>query len=114
MAATPSPTRVGTCTWTGWSGRQYEYEVYRIGTTFPALPANYIFAKINANNRWEAVYAGETDNLSTRFQYHHQQACIDSHGTKHIHVRIHRGGGDARREEERDIRLAYDPPCNRQ
>ena len=114
MAATPSPTRVGTCTWTGKSGRQYQYEVHRVGATLRAAPGNYIFARISGNNRWEAVYAGETGNLSTRFDNHHRKACIDRHGSTHIHVHVNRGGADARRAEERDIRLNYDPPCNRQ
>ncbi|MCY3645600.1 MAG: hypothetical protein OXH07_01315 [Chloroflexi bacterium] len=114
MSPTRSSTQVETCVWTGASGTQYRYEIYPIGTSFNALPGNYIFAKINTSNRWAAIYAGETEDLSTRFDNHHQQACINRHGATHIHVRVNRGGADARRAEERDIRLAYDPPCNRQ
>ena len=103
-----------TCVWTGESKTQYEYKIYEVGTKFNAVPANYIFAKINTSNRWEAIYAGETEDLSTRFDNHHRQACIDSYGATHIHAHVNQNGAQARRDEERDIREHYDPPCNRQ
>ena len=114
MSSSPSSTGVETCGWTGQSGTRYEYKIYRVGTKFKALPGNYIFAKINARGYWEAIYAGETENLSTRFDNHHRQHCINLQGATHIHVHVNYGGSDARRAEERDIRLANDPPCNRQ
>ena len=114
MSSSPSSTGVETCGWTGQSGTRYEYKIYRVGTKFKALPGNYIFAKKNASGRWVAIYAGETEDLSTRFENHHQQPCINLQGATHIHVHVNNGGAVARRAEERDIRLAYDPPCNRQ
>ncbi len=113
MSTQPS-TKVETCVWTGQSGKRYEYSIFKVGESFRALPANYIFAKKNARGLWQAIYAGETENLGIRFDNHHQRACINRHGATHIHVRVNHGGKAARLAEERDIRQRYDPPCNRQ
>ena len=102
------------CTWTGVSGKQYRYSIHKRGTTFKALPGNYIFAKRIAANQWQAIYAGETSDLSERFDGHHQKPCIDRHGATHIHVHVNSGGAQARRDEEADIRQRYQPPCNKQ
>ena len=114
MSPTGSATQVATCVWTGESGTRYAYEIYEVGTKFNAVPANYIFAKVNTSNRWEATYVGETQDLSVRFDNHHRKACIDRHGATHIHVRVNDGRKDARLAEERDIRQRYNPPCNLQ
>ena len=55
-----SQTAATICTWTGRSGRTYDYKIYPVGTPFKALPANYVFAKEMAPLRWTAVYIGQT------------------------------------------------------
>lgn len=77
------------------------------------MAGNYVFAKV-AGGRWSPVYAGETEDLSNRFDYHHRMPCINRHGATHIHARVNLDGRAARLDEESDIRWAYDPPCNRQ
>jgi hypothetical protein len=114
MAAQPQPTP--TCTWTGKSGKKYTYNVYKISEqiNWSSVAGNYIFAKVTPQNTWSAVYAGETSDFSSRFTNHHAQQCIDRNGGTHIHARANAGGDQARRDEEKDIRDNYDPPCNKQ
>ena len=104
-------TELGNCTWTGASGKQYQYSIYEKGTTFKAIPGNYVFAKRIDANRWQAIYVGQTSNLSERFDDHHKKPCIDRHGATHIHV--HRNDDDqARLDEEREIIQYHQPLCN--
>jgi hypothetical protein len=60
-------------TWPGASGKTYKYYVYRIGHKLKAEAGNYIFARVNQNNRWEPVYIGETDDLDTRVATHEKR-----------------------------------------
>ena len=100
------------CTWTGVSGKQYQYSIHEKGTTFKALPGNYIFAQRSGANQWRAIYVGQTSDLSDRFDDHHKMPCIDRHGATHIHVHVNNSGEQARRDEEDDIIRNYQPPCN--
>lgn len=98
------------CTWTGASGKQYQYSIHKKGTTFKALSGNYIFAKVVAN-KWQAIYVGQTSDLSERFDDHHKMPCIDRHGATDIHVHVN-DAEQARLDEEADIIRNYQPPCN--
>lgn len=102
------------CTWTGESGKSYDYWVHEIGTSFKPEPGNYVFARLNMARRWEAIYVGQAENLSTRFKSHHQQPCIDHYSATHIHAHLNDAGDQARLDEETDIRRKYRPPCNQQ
>ena len=101
-----------TCVWQGASGRSYEYWVYPWPTEFKNVPGNYIFAKVNSRNLWEAVYIGETSDLSERFDKHHAMPCINRNGVTHIHVHANNDGATARRKEEADLIAKYSPVCN--
>ena len=102
------------CEWPGASGMSYSYEIYPIGTSFYALPGNYILAKESSPARWTAVYIGQTSNLSERFDGHHRMPCILTNGATHIHVRQNHAGAQARQFEESDIIQRWHPVCNRQ
>lgn len=104
-------TQAPTCQWTGRSGTVYQHSVYPIGQTFDPVPGNYIFAKV-VEGRWNAVYIGQTADLSERFDGHHKMQCIRAHGATHIHARRNNGGERARRVEEKDLIENYNPPCN--
>lgn len=97
-----------TWVWVGASGIPYRYEVYQVGDDLPADPGNYIFV----NNEQHPIYAGQTENLSGRFDGHHKKRCIDCHGATHIHVHANNGDEQARRYEEGDIIQRHQPPCN--
>ena len=104
--------------WTGENGRNYVFKIHPINT-FDLKPTDtrfnpdgacYIFTKENAD---KAIYIGETDNLSTRFDDHHKKECIRRHGATHICV--YTDGMDQylhRLVVERDLLANEDPPCN--
>lgn len=110
----PDGSQSKTCTWTGVSGEQYKYWIHEIGSSFKGEAGNYIFAKLNSAGRWEAVYIGETGNLSERFDNHHAMPCIKRNQATHIHAHLTPGGRNIRLAEESDLRENYDPPCNKQ
>lgn len=111
---TQSKTPVQTQDWVGLSGTKYDYYVYPISTTFSdKKPANYLFAKLE-NGRWHAVYAGETEDLSQRFDDHHAMPCIKANGATHLHVHFSSDTRSERLAEEADIRKKWSPSCNKQ
>lgn len=105
-----------TCVWYGQSGRQYRYWHYPLSNfRFAASPGNYIFARVNADNQWEPVYIGETDNLQSRCcGTHHKWDCALRNGATHIHAHTTPGLRQARLDEEADLRANYRTPCNDQ
>ena len=103
-----------TCNWIGASQKSYAYEIYSIGTKFRNVPGNYIFSKMSANRKWVAVYIGETEDLSSRFDTHHAMDCILRNGASHIHVHASSEKMQVRLNEETDIRQNYKPSCNKQ
>ena len=100
------------CKWTGQSGTTYTYWIYEIGTTFSATPANYIFAKETKLREWEAVYIGQTGDLSERFDDHHKMPCIQEHGATHIHAHTSNEDETVRLAEETDLVRSNRPICN--
>ena len=104
--------RTATIIWRGISGQNYEYELRPIGSTLPKAPGNYVLCRRGSDGRYSAIYAGETSDLSGRFDSHHAMPCIERNRATHISYRVHYGGKDARQTEEKDIRARYNPPCN--
>lgn len=98
--------------WTGKSGRQYNYGELQPGSTLPPTPGNYIFVKIHQDGRREAIYIGETGNLSNRLAYHNEEACARRYGATHIHAHQSSEDRNVRMSEESDLIAAYSPPCN--
>ena len=105
-------TETKSMNWTGKSGHQYRYVIYPIGTSFKAVPGNYIFAREVSPDRYPPIYIGETEDLSERFDSHHKMPCIRREGATHIHVHQNNSGQAARRVEERDLVARWNPPCN--
>ena len=97
-----------------WEGANAPYEIHPIGTDFNPNPGNYVFAKQTTPGSWLPIYAGETSDLSERFDSHHAMPCILENGGTHITVRINQDGEQARRDEERRIRENHNPSCNKQ
>lgn len=101
--------------WQGASGKNYEYEVYPLGTPFSNVDGNYIYAK-TSQFFWLPVYIGQGD-LSVRISTaHHQSQCVAQKQATHIHVHANPNRQD-RIDEEQDILaafpLAYAPTgCN--
>lgn len=110
----PDGGQTQTCTWTGYSGTKYQYGIYPIGTSFVADPGNYIYAKLSGPGLWSAVYIGEAEDLSTRFDNHHAATCIGRNGATHIHVHLSSANRQVRLNEETDLRRSHSTPCNKQ
>lgn len=105
-----------TCVWKGASGTEYTYWVYPISQLesggFTATPGNYIFVRYVAGEGHYAIYAGQTGDLSERFDDHHKMSCIRRNGATHTHVHASPPDEDIRKTEERDVIAKWNPPCN--
>jgi hypothetical protein len=105
--------------WTGISGTTYEFEHFKIGAvTFNAVAGIYIFCHQASDNRWYAVYIGETDNfrrrLADELPSHHALNDISRAGATHICAMVVAGGNAERVRIETDLRHRLNPTCNRQ
>ena len=49
-------TQTETIDWTGQTGTKYRFWIHPIGTTFKAVPGNYIFARETEPNRYQPIY----------------------------------------------------------
>ena len=103
-----------TIKWNGQSGTEYQYWIYPIGTNFKKEAGNYIFAKQTTQNHWSPCYIGQTENLDERLEDHEKETCAKRNGATHMHVHLNSGGEQARRAEEKDLILKWQPPCNEQ
>ncbi len=103
-----------TINWSGKSGTEYTYWIYSIETTFKDGPGNYIFAKETRPGFWSACYIGQSQNLGDRLSNHEKETCAKRYGATHIHVHSNGNGETARRDEEKDLILRQQPPCNDQ
>lgn len=107
MASTP------TVTWTGKSGKEYTFNRYGDTDNFKAIGGIYIFTKQLNNNRWRAIYVGQTGDLSTRFDSHHAAKCIKREGATHICTLTSGMGKEKDRlAVEADLLANMSPPCN--
>jgi len=92
-----------TCTWTGASGRKYVYDVYRRHPKVaPHQAGNFVYAKMDTQNRWVPIYIGQGD-LTQRAAVERDRAiCIDSNGATHVHLHANFDKED-RVAEEKDL-----------
>jgi hypothetical protein len=90
-------------TWAGASGREYEYDIYRLPLSAePGHAGNYVYAKQDAEHRWVPVYIGQGDLALSAGEKHPQAPCIAERGATHFHC--HRNGdAEARAAEEQDL-----------
>jgi len=101
--------------WLGESGESYTYDIHKFEGTWNDVPGNYIFARLNDNRRWTAIYIGETESFKDRLTESHKKLpCARENGFTHVHAHINRDGEQARLDEETDLRANRDTPCNDQ
>jgi len=98
--------------WLGESGKEYQYEVYPIDSSFQALPGNYIYAKQAEDGNWVPIYIAQTRDLHQRLEGHVRVADAIQSGATHIHAHYCSAGQAARCSEERDLILRWQPVCN--
>lgn len=109
---------LGTVTFEGQSGRQYEFRIYTLDTPFKALGGVYgmlhRYSKPDGNGYYaNPIYFGETGDLSSRFDNHHRQACFNRNGVNCIAVHLD-GDSPSRLSKETDLIRRWNPTCNQQ
>ncbi len=102
--------KIGTISLNGCSGKIYSFNIYSIDTSFNALGAVYYISK-RSNENHSHIYLGITEDLSTRFNNHHKQACFDKLKANCISVLLNSSEKDRKKIEE-DILCNYNFPCN--
>lgn len=68
-----------TITFTGKSGKEYTFSIYKMDTEFDAIGGIYIFTNRHIENGkyvHAPIYCGKTGDLSERFDNHHKADCI--------------------------------------
>ena len=98
--------------WPGQSGKEYQYEIHPIDTTFRPLPGNYIYAKQSEDGSWVPLYIAQTRDMHQRLEGHEKLQDATENGATHIHVNFSSGSQAARCTEERDLILLWKPVCN--
>ena len=76
----------GTINWVGNSGKKYQYWIYKIGMSFTSAPANYVFARKTEQEKFSAIYIGQTSDISERFDNHEKMPCITRNKATHVCV----------------------------
>jgi excinuclease UvrABC nuclease subunit len=69
-----------------WSG--YVFTVFPGNTTWNDVGGIYIFAGLNQQNQWVALYIGQTDSFRNRIPSHEQLSPAGQLGASHIHALV--------------------------
>ncbi len=69
-----------------WSN--YEFTVYGPNTTWNDVAGLYIFAGLNANNQWVALYIGQTVSFQDRPGNHDRWDEAARLGATHVHAMV--------------------------
>ena len=108
--------KISTMTFTGYSGTEYQFNVWTRDTDFNDVGGVYIFSNRNSQTtRHTVLYVGQTSSFKDRrLQFHEQwQKCANQRGGNVICT--YQESDETRcRRIERDLINAYDPPCNKQ
>lgn len=100
-----------TIIWSGQSGSEYKYWIYKIDTPFNDVSGNYIFAYESSPHQWKPVYIGQTENLKDRLDDHEKEVCAKRNLATHIHTHTN-PNKDSRLAEETDLIRLWNPVCN--
>ena len=102
----------GSHTWTGQSGKEYQYQIHPLGMVFKPEPANYILCSEAEGGGWVPLYIAQTRDVHQRLEGSENQEHAMQQGATHIHVHLASGSQAARCTEERDLILRWRPVCN--
>ena len=64
----------------------YEFTIYSPNTKWNDVAGVYIFCGVNSQNRWVAIYVGQTDSFRDRMPSHEQWTPSVRLGATHIHA----------------------------
>ena len=104
-------------TWTGSSGKKYEFETFPVGTQFNHVSGVYIACRRLITGNFEALYVGEAQSLFDRINSgaanHDGLKCASRNGMTHICALVISSNAERLRVET-DLRHALSPSCNKQ
>ncbi|WP_339783358.1 hypothetical protein [uncultured Marinobacter sp.] len=107
--------KINTLKLTGVSGTTYTFDVYPYDTKFKAIAAVYYISrrteKSDGSGTHTAIYVGETEDMSTRFDSHHDEACFKRNNANCKSI-LKETSGRRRLEIEADLVSSLNPPCN--
>ena len=96
-----------TCIWVGATGTNYTYYIHPLPVTFNSnQQGNYIWSKLNSENKWVPIYIGEGELSDRVSDQHHKIACIKAKGASHVHVHTN-SDENKRKSEESDLLARY-------
>ncbi len=90
----------------------YKYWRMELSTKFKPEPGNYVFAREGSPGWYDAIYVGQTGDLSTAFNSHPKMDCIRSRGATYIFVHSGTASEETRQAEADDIIQLQEPDCN--
>ena len=102
----------------GESGKAYNFLLYPWDTNFKkGFGAVYFvtnrYLKKDRSYVHGGIHVGQTEDLSTEFDYHPKQSCFDKYGASCVCVR-EEADRDTRLKVVQDLSDNYGPPCNRE
>lgn len=68
-----------------WGG--YEFSIYIRDTNWSNIAGVYLFCTNSGNNKWKALYIGQTESLASRLPNHDRWDEAERLGATHIHVK---------------------------
>lgn len=90
---------------------EYDFTVHRVEAQWSNAAGIYIFAGVDSQNRWLALYIGQCGSFADRIPSHEQWDTAQSLGATHVHARVVKNQADRDLIEERLIR-AFQPRLN--
>ena len=96
------------CTWI-----THECDVNDHAANWNAVPGLYIFAGLNSEGRWAALYIGQAESLADRLPNHERWQEAVRLGATHVHARVVPQAA-TRDAVERELIQAYQPRLNSQ
>ncbi len=99
----------------GASGQTYDFEVYSYDSDFNALGAVYAITrrtqKNDGNYKHTLIHIGETGDLSTRYNGHHNEDCFFQHNANCTCIHLD-DDENSRLATKADLIAKYNPRCN--
>ena len=108
-------TKIDAVSFTGTSGRAYDFRIYVWETRFKSLPGVYLVASRSREPgdkpRYSPLFVGPADDLSKALKAHARRDCFQLHYANVIGV-LKEPDARAREEIVADLIGALHPPCN--
>ncbi|HEX5047241.1 MAG TPA: hypothetical protein VFX89_08990 [Gammaproteobacteria bacterium] len=108
-------TKIDAVSFTGTSGRTYDFRIYVWDTRFKSLPGVYVVASRSLEPgdkpRYSPLFVAPADDLSKALKEHARADCFQLHYANVIGV-LKEADAHAREQIAADLVGALRPPCN--